>query len=95
MEVPCSAWFTKLVCRSCGALKSTLQLRDRGMTEAERCVACGGDMAPSGFHMREALEPFEITEAQLALPLGAAGVRAREVITLRAPDGAIRNLLLS
>lgn len=95
MEAPCGAWLTRLLCRSCGALHSTLQLRGRGAAEPERCGDCGGELAPSGFHIREALERSEISEAQLALPLSAIGVRAREVIAFRAPGRATRNLLLS
>jgi molybdopterin/thiamine biosynthesis adenylyltransferase len=83
---------TRLDCPACGATKRLpLSVAERAEREVRAC-ACGSAMRALGFFGRDRLSRASLAAADLARPVAAIGLRARDVITVMSAGSVRRHL---
>ncbi len=82
LQVPGKVFVKKLTCPECGKVNSGLLLRHRLGLKERICSRCGKEMAASGLDMTHELDPSQLAQGTMDLPLRAFGFRAGDVFRI-------------
>jgi molybdopterin/thiamine biosynthesis adenylyltransferase len=77
-----------LMCRSCGARREVLRLKDRLRPSELVCTGCGGEMVAVGFDLTTSLSLTDLPASLLQRTLASAGIGKGDVFTLCSHDGS-------
>ena len=82
-----------LTCRTCGATRRLLRLRQRLPTSSRHCRHCGGAMIATGIELRSALDFNALSAHHRATRLASIGLDAGDILTIQS-DSSIRHIEL-
>ena len=88
LRVPGKVFVKKLTCPGCGKVKSGLRLHHSLALGLKKriCSRCGEEMMASGLDMTHELDPSQLFQGTMDLPLRALGFRAGDVFSIFDPS---------